>query len=60
MHIVLVLITFPFIAEFAETTLAGKSIPGGLRSIEEHLKICGECREEFETLKDALSREAIE
>jgi hypothetical protein len=47
-------------AEFAETSLAGKSIPGGLRSIEEHLKICGECREEFETLKVALSNQAFE
>ena len=46
------------LAEFAETSLAGKSIPDGLQSIEDHLKICGECCEEFEALKDALSQEA--
>lgn len=42
-------------AEFAETTLAGKSIPEGLKCIDEHLRICGDCREEFEALKMALS-----
>ena len=47
-------------AEFAEISLTGKSIPEGLRCIEEHLGICNECREEFETLKIALSNEAIE
>ena len=41
-------------AEFAETMLAGKSIPDGLKSIDEHLELCGECREEFEALKVAL------
>lgn len=44
-------------AEFAETSLPGKPIPEGLRRIEEHLKLCGECREEFEALKDALAGE---
>ncbi len=47
-------------AEFAENSLAGKSIPDGLRSIDEHLKICGECREEFETLKVVLSNDVDE
>jgi len=41
-------------AEFAETTLAGKSIPEGLKCIDEHLQRCRECREEFEALKAAL------
>lgn len=45
------------LAEFAETTLAGKSVPDGLRSIDEHLERCGECREEFSALKLALSGE---
>ncbi len=45
------------LAEFAENSLAGKSVPEGLSKIDEHLKICGECREEFETLKLALSSE---
>ncbi|MEQ8211370.1 MAG: hypothetical protein RH917_16215 [Lacipirellulaceae bacterium] len=44
-------------AEFAETTLSGKSIPAGLQRIDEHLESCGECREEFETLKAALGEE---
>ena len=44
-------------AEFAESTLAGKSIPDGLKSIDEHLKLCSECREEFEALRDSLSEE---
>lgn len=44
-------------AEFAETTLAGKSLPDGLKSIDEHLELCGECREEFEALKVALVEE---
>ena len=47
-------------AEFAENSLAGNSVPEGLRQIDEHLKICGECREEFESLKAALSNESEE
>ena len=50
---------FQHMAEFAETSLAGKSIPDGLTCIEEHLQICGECREEFETLKKALGGNAV-
>ncbi len=41
-------------AEFAEVALEGRSIPQGLKCIEEHLDRCGECREEFEALKTAL------
>ena len=41
-------------AEFAEVTLAGKSIPEGLKLIDEHLQRCRDCREEFEALKAAL------
>ena len=41
-------------AEFAETHLEGKSIPESLKAIEDHLEICGECKEEFETLLTAL------
>ncbi len=47
-------------AEFAEAYLAGKSIPAGLECIEEHLESCGECREEFELLKVALTGRASE
>ena len=41
-------------AEFAETELAGKSLPEGLRAVESHLELCGECREEYEALLQAL------
>jgi hypothetical protein len=47
-------------AEFAEISLVGKSIPIGLKIIEDHLEICGECCEEFEALKLALSNEITE
>lgn len=42
-------------AEFAERWLPGKSISEGMLAIEAHLEICGECRQEFEALKAALS-----
>lgn len=44
-------------SEFAEISLAGRTLPEGLIAIDDHLKICGECREEFEALKLALSYE---
>ena len=43
------------LAEFAENSLKGNSIPEGLRRIEEHLRICADCCEEFEALKIALA-----
>ena len=46
---------FQELAEFAEHRLSGKSVPEGLRAIEQHLTQCGECREEFETLRQALT-----
>ena len=42
------------VAEFAERELDGKSVPEGLKAIEQHLAICGECREEYEALRRAL------
>ena len=42
------------LAEFAEITLEGKTIPEGLRAVEHHLTLCGECREEYEDLVEAL------
>jgi uncharacterized protein with PIN domain len=42
------------VAEFAEQELAGKSIPAGLQTVEQHLSICAECREEYAALKQAL------
>ena len=43
------------LAEFAEQKLAGKPVPEGLRAIEQHLALCGECHEEFEALLQALA-----
>ena len=42
------------IAEFAEQQLQGKSIREGLHAIEQHLSVCGECREEYEALRETL------
>ncbi|TWT92122.1 hypothetical protein Pla108_41320 [Botrimarina colliarenosi] len=42
------------VAEFAESHLAGKSIPAGLQAIEQHLAVCGECLEEYEALRLTL------
>lgn len=43
------------LAEFAERSLQGKSVPASLEAIERHLAICGECREEYEALLAALT-----
>lgn len=42
------------VAEFAEQVLAGRSIPEGLKAVEQHLSVCAECREEYEALQRAL------
>lgn len=42
------------VAEFAERELAGRSVDESLRAVEEHLAICGECREEYEALRKAI------
>jgi hypothetical protein len=42
------------VAEFAEHTMAGRSIPEILQAVEHHLSVCTECREEYETLQQAL------
>jgi hypothetical protein len=42
------------VAEFAEQQLAGRSISEGLKAVEHHLSICGECREEYEALLGTL------
>jgi hypothetical protein len=42
------------VAEFAEQQLAGRSIAEGLETVEQHLSICGECREEYEALQRVL------
>lgn len=35
------------------TKLAGRSIPEALRSVEHHLSVCAECREEYTALRQA-------
>jgi len=42
------------LAEFAENHLEGKSLAAGAEAIEHHLKLCGDCREEFQALLRAL------
>jgi uncharacterized protein with PIN domain len=42
------------LAEFSESTLAGKTVGESLQVIESHLAICAECREEYEALLRAL------
>lgn len=45
------------LAEFAERTLKGKSIPEALQAVEHHLAVCGECHEEYKTLLAVLKDE---
>lgn len=42
------------VSEFAEHELEHKPVSEVLRAVEQHLAICGECREEFEILKEAM------
>lgn len=42
------------LAEYVETYLSGSSLPEGLRAIEQHLGLCNDCQEEFQTLLSAL------
>lgn len=42
------------VAEFAERQLAGQSVSTGLLAVEQHLDICGDCREEYEALQKTL------
>ena len=42
------------LAEFAERSLQGKSIPESLQAIEHHLAICAECQVEYQALLTAL------
>jgi hypothetical protein len=42
------------VAEFAEQQLTGKVVSAGLKAVERHLAICGECREEYEALQRGL------
>lgn len=41
---------FKLLDEFAETVLAGKAAIGLMAMIEQHLQVCPDCRQEYETL----------
>ena len=45
---------FEQLAEFAETQLAELETPEALRAVENHLRQCGCCRDEYEALLDGL------
>lgn len=42
------------VSEFAEHRLEGKSVSEALKAVEHHLSVCSECREEYESLQEAL------
>jgi predicted anti-sigma-YlaC factor YlaD len=41
---------FKLLDEFAEAVLAGKAATGLMAMIEQHLQVCPDCRQEYETL----------
>ncbi len=45
---------FDKLSEFAEVKLAGKSPEKAMPIVADHLRKCGECREEYEALLAAL------
>jgi len=45
---------FDQLNEFAELKLAGKSTEKAMPLVQDHLNRCGDCREEFEALLEAL------
>ena len=42
------------VSEFAECQLANKPVAEVLASVEQHLELCPECREEYEALMKIL------
>lgn len=48
---------FDKLHSFAELKLAGKSAEEAMPLVEDHLNRCGECKEEFEVLLEALKSE---
>jgi hypothetical protein len=42
------------VATYAETVLAGLTVPEALRTVEDHLSFCPDCKEEYEALLLAL------
>lgn len=48
---------FEKLHEFAQMKLEGKSPEEAMPLVEDHLQRCGECKEEFEILLEALKAE---
>lgn len=44
------------VAGFVERELSGKPITEALRTVQQHLSVCSECREEYEALQRALKK----
>lgn len=47
---------FDKLSEFAEMELAGKSPEKAMPLVQDHLQKCGECREEYMALLEALKQ----
>ena len=45
---------FEQLDHFAEVTLVGKNASQAMPLVQHHLDLCGDCREEFEALLEAL------
>jgi hypothetical protein len=46
---------FDAMAEFAESQLPGASVPEALILIDDHIKICVDCEEQYQILKTTIS-----
>jgi hypothetical protein len=49
-------VCFDSMAEFAESQLSGASVPEALVLIDDHIRICADCREEFQILKEIIAK----
>ncbi len=45
---------FDHMAEFADTELKGRETPEALRAVENHLRQCTCCKDEYQTLLEGL------
>ncbi len=46
---------FDAMAEFTESQLSGASVPEALILIDDHIKICVDCEEQYQILKTTIS-----
>jgi hypothetical protein len=46
------------VGAYAEHLLAGRSVPASLAEVEQHMRICPECAEEFRAILASLRDEA--